>query len=79
MIQIAAALEMHPSELLEDQNSRIYQQTNRNNGTVIGHQEFENFYQENKEITQNLVENLKAEIIHLKSEIEFLRRIAEKQ
>jgi transcriptional regulator with XRE-family HTH domain len=50
MIQIAAALEMHPLELLEDPNSRFYQQTNRNNGTVIGHQVFENFYQENKEL-----------------------------
>jgi transcriptional regulator with XRE-family HTH domain len=79
MIQIATILEMPPSELLGDQNPRIYQQTNRDNGTVIGHQEFENYYQENKEITQSLVASLKDEISHIKSEIEFLRGIVKKQ
>jgi transcriptional regulator with XRE-family HTH domain len=79
MIQIATVLEIPPSELLEDQNPRIYQHTNRDNGTFIGHQEFENYYQENKEITQNLVASLKDEIAHLKSEIEFLRGIVKKQ
>jgi transcriptional regulator with XRE-family HTH domain len=78
MIQIATILEIPPSELLDDQNPRIYQQTNRDNGTFIGHQEFENFYQENKEITQSLVASLRDEIAHLKSEIEFLRSIVKK-
>jgi hypothetical protein len=39
----------------------------------------ENFFQENKEITQNLVSSLKDEIAHLNGEIEFLREMVKKQ
>jgi transcriptional regulator with XRE-family HTH domain len=79
-VQIAAILEVPTSELLDEQYPRAYHQTNKdNNGTVIGHQEFENYYQENKEITQNLVSGMKDEISHLKGEIEFLRGIVKKQ
>jgi hypothetical protein len=64
--------------LLDEQSPRIYNQTNQDNATFIGHQEFENYYQENKEITQNLISSLKEEVAHLKSKIEFLRGLVGK-
>jgi len=73
LFQISEILDTPLTELLEIGNTMV-QQTNNDN--VIGYQyqpKFENFYQENKEMTQNLLESMKDEIAHLKSEIDFLR------
>jgi len=68
LIGIAEILEVPTSELLDEKATYVYNQTNNNNGTVIGHQDFENYYyQENKELMQNYMESLKAEIEFLKS------------
>ncbi|MCL1867859.1 MAG: helix-turn-helix transcriptional regulator [Paludibacter sp.] len=78
LVQIAAILKTSASELLDEKASHVYHQTNNDNATFIGHQEFENYYQENKELTQNFMESLQNEIAHLKTEIEFLRSIVKK-
>ena len=44
--------------------------------TFIGHQEFENYYQDNKEITKKFINNLEATIKHLQEEILFLRNLS---
>ena len=72
LLRISEILEAPLSDLLEIGND-LFQQTNNENATGCYQQKIENFYQENKEISQNLIENLKDEILHLKSEIEFLR------
>ena len=71
LFQISEILEVSLSELLEIGND-LFQQTNNENATGY-QQKIENFYQENKEMTQNLLESMKDEIAHLKSEIDFLR------
>ena len=71
--QIANYLAVPVSELIDEKSHREYHQTNSNTGTFIGHQEFENFYQENKDITQKLVNSLEETIKHLNEEVTFLR------
>lgn len=88
LMQIAVILDKSATKLLNETQARIYNQNNNGNctiighqeydstnGTVIGHQEFENYYQENKELAQNYVADLKEEILHLKTEIDFLREL----
>jgi len=76
LFQISEILNASLQELLEIGND-LFQQTNNENS--IGYlQKIENFYQESKEISQNLVESLKAEVMHLKSEIEFLHGLVKK-
>ena len=67
LIGIAEILEVPTGELLDEKASRIYNQTNKDGGTFIVYQEFKDLYQENKELTQNYVESLKAENEFLKS------------
>jgi transcriptional regulator with XRE-family HTH domain len=76
LFQISEILDTPLSDLLEIGND-FFQQTNNRNATGY-QQKIEHFYQENKEVTQNLVSNLKDEIAHLKSEIEFLRGLVGK-
>lgn len=88
LMQIAVILETSANELLNETQTRVYNQNNNGNctlighqeyesenGTVIGHQEFENYYQDNKELAQNHVADLREEIAYLKSNIEFLRML----
>ena len=72
-LQIAAILNVTISELMGEKSHREYHQTNSNTGTFIGHQEFENYFQENKEITQKFVNSLESNIKHLYEEVLFLR------
>lgn len=78
LMQIAIILDTSASELLNEAQSRVYHQNNTENVTVIGHQEFENYYQDNKELAQNHVADLREEIAYLKSDIEFLRGLVKK-
>ena len=66
LVGIAAILEVPINELLDEKTSRVYNQTNKDGGTFIVYQEIENLYQENKELTQNYIESLKAENEFLK-------------
>ena len=72
-LQIANILDVPISDLINEKSHREYHQSNNATGTFIGHQEFENYYQENKEITQKLISSLEASIKHLKEEVLFLR------
>ena len=79
-IRIAAILNVPVYELAGEKSHREYYQNNNDKGTFIGHQEFENYYQENKEITQKLISNLESNIKHLQEEIMFLRnQLSEKE
>ena len=72
LFQISEILKAPLSDLLDVGND-LFQQTNNENATGCYQQKIENFYQESKEISQNLIESLKDEISHHQSEIEFLR------
>ena len=75
LFKIAYALDTSISELVGDKSNKEYNQYNNNDnkGTFIGHQEFENFYHDNKEITQKLINSLELHIQHLQEENMFLR------
>jgi len=72
-LQIANILNVPINDLIDEKSHREYHQTNSNTGTFIGHQEFENYFNENKEITQKLVNSLESNIKHLNEEVLFLR------
>jgi len=79
-VAIAKILDAPLEELTGEKSHREYHQANNDKGTFIGHQEFENYYQENKEIIQKLLDSKDvliaskdATIKHLEEEIAFLR------
>jgi len=74
-LKIAKTLEVTANELLDEKPHNEYNQSNNDQaqGTFIGHQEFQNFYQENKEITFKLIDSLEAHVKHLQEENSFLR------
>ena len=79
-IQIAKVLDVPINELLELKTQQEYHQHNNDKGTFIGHQEFENYYQENKEITNRLIISLESSIEYLREENLFLRnQLSEKK
>ena len=73
LFRIAHALDVSISELVGDRSQSEYNQYNNDKGTFIGHQEFENVYQDNKEIAQKLISSLESHIKHLQEENIFLR------
>jgi len=73
LFQLSKILNVSLSELLEIGNDSL-QQTNNENATGY-QQKIENFYQDNKEMSQTLVDSLKDEVTYLKSEIEFLHNL----
>jgi len=72
-LQIAKILNTSVNELLGENSHREYHQNNNEQGTITVHQEFENFYQENREITQKLINSMESNINYLHEEIFFLR------
>jgi transcriptional regulator with XRE-family HTH domain len=54
LFQIAEILETNVEEFLDVNPNNIYNQTNNDTGTFIGHQEVQNLYQENKEKTEKI-------------------------
>ena len=72
-LQIAKVLDVSVNELIGEKSHREYNQNNNEQGTFIGHQEFENFYQENKEINQKLLNSFESTIKLQQEEILFLR------
>jgi len=77
LLQISEILSTSLSELLEIGNN-VFQQTYNDNATSCYQQKIENFYQENKEVSQALIESLKDKISLLKDEKEFLRGLISK-
>lgn len=79
-LQIAKILDVPINDLLGEKSHREYHQYNNDQGTFINHQEFENYYQENKEITHKLINSLELTIKHLQEEISFMRnQLSDKQ
>ena len=72
-LQIAKVLDVSINDLIGEKSHREYNQNNNEQGTFIGHQEFENFYQENKEINQKLLNSFESTIKLQQEEILFLR------
>ena len=71
LLRISTILDTSIGEFLEyDKNSFV--QNNYSNESVFS-QKIENFYQENKEITEQLIKAKDDLIIQLQKEIEFLR------
>ena len=71
LFKIAEILETPVNDILEINPNSIYNQTNNDNGTFIGYQEVAHLHQENKEITEKLIETQQ-------SEIQFLRELLAK-
>jgi Predicted transcription factor, homolog of eukaryotic MBF1 len=72
-LQIAKILDVSINELIGEKSHRDYNQHHNEQGTFIGHQEFENYYQENKETTNKLLNSLESAINRQQEEILFLR------
>jgi len=72
LFQISKILNVLPFELLGIDNDS-FQQINNNINSADFQNKFEKLSQENKEISQKVIEDLRDEILQLKSEIEFLR------
>ena len=72
-LQIAKILDVSINELIGEKSHRDYNQNNYEQGTFINHQEFDNYYQENKETTNKLLNSLESAINRQQEEIQFLR------
>lgn len=71
LFQISVILEMTLSELLDIDDEHMVQ-NNYHNDTVY-QQKIEHFYQENKEITEQLIRAKDELILQLQKEVEFLK------
>lgn len=71
LFQISVILEMPLSELLDIDDERMVQ-NNYHNDTVY-QQKIEHFYQENKEITEQLIRAKDELILQLQKEVQFLK------
>jgi len=71
LFQISVILEMPLSELLDIDDEHMVQ-NNYHNDTVY-QQKIEHFYQENKEITEQLIRAKDELILQLQKEVEFLK------
>jgi transcriptional regulator with XRE-family HTH domain len=74
-IKIREILDVPYSEFFDCANKNVYKQDLKDSS--IGHCEIQTLNQENKETTKKLIETFEQEIVHLKEEIVFLRKIAE--
>jgi transcriptional regulator with XRE-family HTH domain len=67
LFKIAEILETPVNDILELQPNTVYNQTNNHdNGMIIAHQEVQNLYQDNKEITEKLIQTQQNEIVFLR-------------
>jgi len=67
LLQLQTILDVSISEFFDLKVENIYNQEINDSG--IGHQEIENLYQENKEASKAIIENLKDEVLFLRSQI----------
>ena len=68
-LKIADEFKVSVNDLLDIQPQREYHQQNMDKGTFIGHQEFDNYYQENKEITYKYINSLEERVKFLQEEV----------
>ena len=71
LFQISVILEMPLTELLDIDNKCVMQNSYHND--VVYQQKIERFYQENKEITEQLIRAKDELILQLRKEVEFLK------
>ncbi len=71
LFQISVILEMPLTELLDIDNKCVMQNSYHND--VVYQQKIERFYQENKEITEQLIRAKDELILQLQKEVEFLK------
>lgn len=77
LFEIAEILEVSVSELLDKNSSITYSQQEFFDNS-IGHQQIENYYQENRETLANLLASKDEIIEKQQKEIEFLRELVRK-
>jgi len=79
LFQIAEILQTPVNKLLGSKLSNVfYQNNNHDIGTIIGNQDVENYYHQENQATQKLIQTMEREIEHLREEVVFLREIAKK-
>lgn len=66
LYQIAEIIEAKVEDLLDIKAENIYNQTNADLGTFIGHQEVQNLYQDNKEVNEKFIKSLQDEVSFLR-------------
>ena len=66
LFKIAEILETPVNDILELQPNTVYNQTNNDKGTFIGHQEVAHLYQDNKELTEKIIQTQQNEIVFLR-------------
>ncbi len=79
LIEISKILNTSLSDLFNEPSTKIYNQHNNKDSTVIAHQEFEHFNEKDKQLTEKMINVFEEEIKHLKSEIDFLREMMKKK
>lgn len=67
IIQIQKILQIELSELLDLKTENIYNQNLNDN--AVGHQEIQNMYMENKELTNKLISSYQNEIEYLRKQL----------
>lgn len=68
LLQIQQVLDFSLTEIFELKTEKIYHQDIKDNG--VGHQEIQNLYHDNKEMAEKFIQNLKEEILFLRSQLE---------
>lgn len=67
LLQIQTAFDISLNELLNLKTENIYNQNLKD--YAVGHQEVKNLYQDNRDLTDKLIDSLKEEISFLRSQI----------
>ena len=79
LFEIAKYLEEDISHLMGLSRQTVFNMNNNQSANANSFEHVENVYQENKEISQQLIASLEKQIEHLKSENLFLRNLFEKE
>ena len=72
-IKIREILDVPYSEFFDCTTKNVYNQDLKDRS--IGHYEIQTLNQENQEVTKKLISNYDQQIVHLKEEIEFLKKL----
>jgi len=72
-IKIREILDVPYSEFFDCTTKNVYKQDLKDRS--IGHYEIQTLNQENQEVTKKLISNYDQQIVHLKEEIEFLKKL----
>jgi len=79
LFQISEILKTPVGKLLGSEKQNVFYQNNNDHGTFNGYYDVENYYhQENREVTQKLIQTMEQEIAHLRKEVDSLQEILKK-